>query len=43
MWRCGCVTGRVAMGIRGGGIDEGANGVTNFSQQKSGLWDALGH
>jgi hypothetical protein len=29
--RCGCVFGRVAMGIRAGGIGEGAGGVTNFT------------
>jgi hypothetical protein len=33
--RCGCVFGRVAMGIRAGGIDEGADGVANFYPAKT--------
>ena len=40
------VFGRVAMGIRTGGIDEGADGVTNFYPAKENLgsvWDPLGH
>ena len=41
MWRCGCVTGRVAMGIRAGGVDEGADGVTIFYPAKFELWDLL--
>ena len=40
-WRCGCVTGRVAMGIRAGGVDEGADGVTIFYTAKFELWDLL--
>jgi hypothetical protein len=34
-FRCGCVFGRVAMGIRAGGIDEGAGGVTFFLPSKN--------
>ena len=35
------MTGRVAMGIRAGGVDEGADGVTIFYPAKFELWDLL--
>jgi hypothetical protein len=33
--RCGCGFGRVVIGIRAGGINEGADGVANFCPAKT--------